>query len=234
MPPRPCARPRRNSPAPPATRWTALVGEDWGRRYGRPVRLGKNPTRPRTRINNTGEHARHLLEHLSRNHPSLPAGPQVQVLRRILVQNYPWDRAGRLRRCGEGFARDDFRIDFDRKEVTCPQGRTSADWHGRPCPTSSPTAAPLIVARFTKSQCRPCPVRAKCTSSRDSHRTVGFPPRELLEVQLRNRADQQDPVRHKRYAVRSGIEGTICEFAHGCGMRRCRARGRLRHTCSTC
>ncbi|MFF1798379.1 IS1182 family transposase, partial [Kitasatospora sp. NPDC058263] len=27
-----------------------LVDEDWGRRYGRPVRLGKNPTRPKTRI----------------------------------------------------------------------------------------------------------------------------------------------------------------------------------------
>ncbi|MFF1651288.1 transposase [Streptomyces sp. NPDC058240] len=29
---------------------TGLVNEDWGRRYGRPVRLGKNPTRPKTRI----------------------------------------------------------------------------------------------------------------------------------------------------------------------------------------
>ncbi|WP_406111675.1 IS1182 family transposase [Kitasatospora purpeofusca] len=324
-----------------------LVGEDWGRRYGRPVRLGRNPTRPKTRINTTGEDARRLLEHLSRKHPSLLAGPQVQVLRQILVQNYSWDPAGRLRwrddaegpglppsarrivspydptaryarrgqvtrwtgflahltetcssegpnvitdvatvsatsadtevlpgihtrlerrelrpdqhlvdggytslphleqaerehritvvgplpgnptrqhRRSEGFARDDFRIDFDRKEVVCPQGQTSAGWHG-PYPTSSPTAAPLIVARFTKSQCQPCPARAKCTSSHDSHRTVGFPPRELLELQQRNRADQQDPAWHKRYAVRSGIEGTINEFAHGHGMRRCRYRG---------
>ncbi|WP_246203674.1 transposase [Streptomyces tailanensis] len=29
-----------------------------------------------------------------------------------------------------------------------------------------------------------------------------------------------------RYAVRSGVEGTINEFAHGHGMRRCRYRGR--------
>ncbi|HYQ68790.1 transposase [Actinophytocola sp.] len=28
-----------------------LVDEEWGRRYGRPVRLGKNPTKPKTRIN---------------------------------------------------------------------------------------------------------------------------------------------------------------------------------------
>ena len=31
-----------------------LVDDEWGRRYGRPVRLGKNPTRPKTRINEAG------------------------------------------------------------------------------------------------------------------------------------------------------------------------------------
>ncbi|MFF7994607.1 IS1182 family transposase [Kitasatospora xanthocidica] len=324
-----------------------VVEEDWGHRYGRPVRLGKNPTRPKTRINTTGADARRLLEYLARNHPGLLDGPQVQVLRQILVQNYYWDTVGRLRwrdddddsglppsahrivspydptaryarrgqvtrwtgflahvtetcsndganvitdvatmpatsadtevlpgihtrlehrglrpdqhlvdggytslvhleqaerehritvvgplpgnpthqhRRGEGFARDDFRIDFDRLEVTCPQGQVSRGWHG-PYPTSSPTAAPLIVARFTKSQCQPCPVRAKCTTSRDAARNVGFPPRELHELQMRNRAEQQEPAWHKRYAVRSGIEGTICEFAHGHGMRHCRYRG---------
>ena len=40
-----------------------------------------------------------------------------------------------------------------------------------------------------------------------------------------NRADQQDPAWHKRYAVRSGVEGTVCELAHGHGMRHCRYRG---------
>ncbi|WP_211231877.1 transposase [Amycolatopsis balhimycina] len=84
------------------------------------------------------------------------------------------------------------------------------------------------MARFTKSQCQPCPVRAKCTTSRDSARNVGFPPRELLELQLRNRAERQEPAWHKRYAVRSGIEGTICEFARGHGMRRCRYRGQAK------
>jgi len=49
----------------------------------------------------------------------------------------------------------------------------------------------LIVARFTKGQCQPCPARAACTTSGDGKRTVGFPPRELYELQVRNRADQQ-------------------------------------------
>jgi hypothetical protein len=326
------------------------VDDDWGRRYGRPVRLGKNPTRPKTRMNEAGADARRLLEHLAARHPDLLRGSRVQVLRQVLVQNYHWDPAGRLRwrddegdsglppsaarivspydpaarysrrgqvtrwagylahvteTCAEdgpnvitdvatmpatsadtaavaeiharlahrgllpaghlvdggytslvhmeragrehqvtltgplpgnrtrqhrdqdGYARDDFRIDFDRREVTCPQGQVSRGWHG-PYPTSSPDAAPLIVAKFTRSQCQPCPVRAACTTSGDGKRTVGFPPRELLELQVRNRADQQDPAWHKRYAVRSGVEGTVGELANGHGMRHCRYRGQAK------
>lgn len=127
-------------------------------------------------------------------------------------------------RRNEGFDRDDFHIDFDRRQVTCPNGQVSAGWHG-PYPTSSPTAAPLIVARFTTSQCQPCPDRPRCTNSRA--RNVGFPPRELRDLQVRVRAEQQTPHWKARYAVRSGVEGTINEFAHGHGMRRCRYRGSL-------
>ncbi|MEU9615159.1 transposase [Streptomyces sp. NPDC048209] len=138
------------------------------------------------------------------------------------------DRCGanptRQHRQNEGFARDDFHIDYDRQQVTCPQGQVSAGWHG-PYPTSSPTAAPLIVARFTKSQCRPGPARTQCTSTADSARTVGFPPKELHDLQLRVRAEQQTPEWKTRYAVRSGVEGTVNEFAHGHGIRRCRYRG---------
>jgi transposase len=324
-----------------------LVDDEWGRRYGRPVRLGKNPTRPKTRMNDIGTDARLLLEHLAASFPGLLRGPQVEALRQVLVQNYYGDSSGRLRwredegdsglppsaarivspydpaaryarrgqvtrwtgylahvtetcsgdgpnvitdiatmpatsadtaavagihtrlehrgllpaehladggytslvhleragrehqvtltgplpgnptrqhRTQQGYARDDFRIDHDRQEVTCPQGQVSNGWHG-PYPTSSPDAAPLIVARFTKGQGQPCPARAACTTSGDGKRTVGFPPRELYELQVRNRADQQDPAWRRRYAVRSGIEGTVCEFAHGHGMRQCRYRG---------
>ncbi|GED83198.1 hypothetical protein TNCT6_02830 [Streptomyces sp. 6-11-2] len=130
----------------------------------------------------------------------------------------------RRQRQNEGFDRDDFHIDFDRRQVTCPRGQVSKGWHG-PYPTSSPTAAPLIVARSTKGQCQPCPDRTRCTSSRESSRNVGFPPRELRDLQVRVRSEQQTPERKARYAVRSGVEGTINEFAHGHGMRHCCYRG---------
>ncbi|MBE1602900.1 transposase [Streptomyces stelliscabiei] len=38
-------------------------------------------------------------------------------------------------------------------------------------------------------------------------------------------AEQQTPEWKARYAVRSGVEGTVNESAHGHGMRRCRYRG---------
>ncbi|MER5363338.1 IS1182 family transposase [Streptomyces sp. NPDC002785] len=328
-----------------------LVDEEWGRRYGRPVRLGKNPTRPKSRINTTGDDAARLLEHLYQHGAGRASGPRVQALRQIMVQHYYRDAAGRLlwrteedggpglppsslaivspydtsaryarhghiiswrgfsahltetcapdgpnvitdvattpvtthdsqvlpsihirlrrrgllpaehlvdsgytslvhleqaarehqvtvtgplpgnptrqHRRGGGFGRDDFHIDFDHRQVTCPQGQVSSSWHG-PYPTSSPTAAPLIVANFTKGQCRPCPTRVQCTSSSENARTVGFPPRELRDLQLRVRTEQQTPEWKTRYAVRSGVEGTVNEFAHGHGMRRCRYRGQDR------
>ncbi|WP_251061141.1 transposase [Streptomyces sp. ISL-100] len=76
---------------------TDLVDEEWGRRYGRPVRLGKNPTRPMTRILATGNDAFRLLERLQQHGAERAFGPRAQALRLIVVQNYYRDAAGRLR-----------------------------------------------------------------------------------------------------------------------------------------
>lgn len=74
-----------------------LVDEEWGRRYGRQVRLGKNPTRPKTRILAAGEDACRLLEHLQQHGPDRRLGLQAEALRQVVVQNYYRDAAGRLR-----------------------------------------------------------------------------------------------------------------------------------------
>ncbi|GHE63364.1 transposase [Streptomyces capitiformicae] len=74
-----------------------LIDEDWGRRYGRPVRLGKNPTKAKTRILATGNDAVRLLEHLYRHGADCTSGPRIQALRQIMAQNYHCDAAGHLR-----------------------------------------------------------------------------------------------------------------------------------------
>ena len=255
-------------------------------------------------MNEAGADARRLLEHLAASYPDLLRGPQVQALRQILVQNYHWDAAGRLRwrddegdaglppsaarivspydpaaryarrgqvtrwtgylahvtetcaddgpnvitdvatmpatsddrqalagiharlerrgllpgehlvdggytslvhmeragrehqvtltgplpgnptrqhRAQQGYARDDFRIDYDRQEVTCPQGQVSKGWHG-PYPTSSPDAAPLIVARFTKEPVPALPRQGRLHHLRRRQAHRGLPPARALRA----------------------------------------------------
>jgi len=76
---------------------TDVVTEDWGKRYGRQVRLGKNPSHPVTRAKTCGQDAHLLLEHLRNHAPGLQNGPQVEALRRIVLQNYWFNAAGQVR-----------------------------------------------------------------------------------------------------------------------------------------
>jgi Nucleotidyltransferase len=55
-------------------------------------------------------------------------------------------------RAGNGYARADFTIDYDRKTVTCPQGKTSATWTR--CTERGKDA---IVATFSARDCGSCP-----------------------------------------------------------------------------
>ena len=133
------------------------MDDDWGRRYGRPVRLGKHPARPKTRMNEAGADARRLLEHLAARCPDLLRGPRVEALRQILVQNYHRDPAGPAalaRRCGHaGLPPSAARIvsPYDPAARYSRRGQVTR-WTGYPAhvtetcaetaPTSSPTSPP--------------------------------------------------------------------------------------------
>ncbi|MFE5923529.1 transposase [Streptomyces sp. NPDC056468] len=120
--------------------------------------------------------------------------------------------------------RDDFHIDYDRQQVTCPRGQVSKGWHG-PYPTSSPTAAPLIVARFARSQCRPCPARTSAPPPAKAPEPWAFLHEYSATCKSVSAPSNRRLESRTRYAVRSGVEGTVNEFAYGHGMRRCRHRG---------
>jgi hypothetical protein len=105
-----------------------------------------------------------------------------------------------------GFTRDGVTTDFDRRQVTCPNGQTSTTW------LETPAMAPYTAARFASRQCAPCPDRPARTRGK-SARTVNFLPRHLHELQAGNRTDQQDPpleaalrhpVRRRRHHLRTG------------------------------
>ncbi|MEV6258549.1 transposase [Nocardia sp. NPDC051929] len=74
-----------------------LVDEEWGRRYGRPLRLDKTQLGPSPRSSPSARTLAKLLEHLKEHGPDYLSGPQVQVLRQIVLQNYCRGEKGGLR-----------------------------------------------------------------------------------------------------------------------------------------
>jgi transposase len=135
-------------------------------------------------------------------------------------------------RAGNGYARADFAVDYDRKTVTCPQGKTSASW--TPCTQRGKDA---IVATFSAGDCGPCPARSLCTSSGKNRRQLTVLPRDLAEAQAAARAAEKTIPFQADYARRAGVEGTMHQAASH-GARRARYRGlpktRLDHIYMAC
>ena len=127
-------------------------------------------------------------------------------------------------RAGHGYDLPHFHIAWDRREVTCPQGKTSVTWRaGR-----DSAGAPRIYARFGRADCGACPVRRQCTPAQDARRTVYFQPRELYEALSAARARMRDPAWQRRYHVRAGIEGTLSQGVRTFGLRRSRYVGQAK------
>lgn len=119
-----------------------------------------------------------------------------------------------------GFTVDDFTIDWEGEQVTCPGGKTTTRWN----PDRSPEGTPVIRVRFNGGQCRPCSVREQCTTS-SLGRRLTVRPREEHEALRQARAEQDTETWKDRYKTRAGVEGTISQGVQRCGLRRSRYRG---------
>jgi transposase len=107
----------------------------------------------------------------------------------------------------EGYEQRHFTIDWDRKQATCPQGKTSVMWRtGR-----DKDGVPRIGAVFSRTDCGSCAVRQGCTSAKDARRVIYFHPRPEYEALNAARARMNDPAWQERYHVRAGVEGTISQ-----------------------
>jgi transposase len=133
-------------------------------------------------------------------------------------------------RAGAGYARADFTVDYDTQTVTCPQGKTAANW--TPC---TQHGKDTIVATFSISDCGPCPARSQCTSGK--RRQLSLLPRGLAEAQAAARTAETTIPFQADYARRAGVEGTMHQAASH-GARRARYRGlpktRLDHIYMAC
>jgi transposase len=94
----------------------------------------------------------------------------------------------------ETFAKDQFRIDLDQHLVTCPQGKTAKIYQPR---RTRPAASGERVARFSLSDCEPCPLREQCSPS--SRRQIRISRREdLRQAALAQLADPAEREHLKR------------------------------------
>ena len=136
----------------------------------------------------------------------------------------------RQARAGEGFSASGFAVDWEERQVACPEGRTSASW----TPAVGRGHNPAIKVEFSVTDCRSCPSRTRCTTGR--RRSITLRPREqdLASQEARSREGAEEF--RAGSARRAGIEGAISEGVRAHGLRRSRyagtARTHVRHLAS--
>ena len=124
-------------------------------------------------------------------------------------------------KAGQGFDVDHFHIDWQRQQVSCPQGHLSQKWL-----TIHPsTSDPVIHVLFAKTDCQACPVRALCTHTEKNPRALTLYPQPIQEALQAARQRQMTPAFKAQYAIRAGIEGTLSEGIRAHDLRRSRYIG---------
>ncbi|MFI6663321.1 IS1182 family transposase, partial [Streptomyces sp. NPDC050523] len=141
----------------------------------------------------------------------------ITLLGPVLADN------SRQAKAASGFDKTAFTIDWVNEQAICPRGATSTSWT-----KLNISGHTYLQARFAERDCRPCPDRARCTSSATHSRSIAVLPRPLHEIQMRNRLDQQTEQWQRRYAIRAGIEATLSQNVRAHGLRRARYRGLAR------
>jgi hypothetical protein len=96
------------------------------------------------------------------------------------------------------FTKADFRIDFDRGQLTCPNDVVMPFEPGR-------------SVHFPKAACAACLLRVRCTTS-STGRSVAVHPDEALLVELRHR--QQTPHGRARLRERTKVEHSLAHIGH--------------------
>jgi len=121
----------------------------------------------------------------------------------------------------QGFAGACFALDWDAKQVVCPQGQPSRVWSA-----SVDTAGQAVIhVQFDRTVCGACRVRTACTKAKTGPRTLKLRPQPQYAVLQRARQYQTTDDFKQRYRVRAGVEGTIAQGVQAFDLRYARYRG---------
>ncbi len=122
---------------------------------------------------------------------------------------------------GNGFDISHFIVDWQRLEVTCPEGKKSSTLK----PQVDGRGNNLLGAAFRKADCMQCPSLTLCTKAQTKRRTINLKPQELHEALQQARRREGTTEFKEEYKKRAGIEGTISQAVRAFGMRRTRYIG---------
>lgn len=123
-------------------------------------------------------------------------------------------------RASEGFAAADFLLDWDRQQVTCPRGQTSARWVEG---TARDTA--IVTVTFARATCAACSDRARCTKSPTAPRSLKLRSRPAHQALVARRQEQATAAFRELSAPRAGIEGGLSQAIRRTDLRHARYVG---------
>ena len=116
---------------------------------------------------------------------------------------------------------EQFTVDWEQRQVCCPQGKWAASWHER----VEQDGTPYIIASFSRQDCHACPTRPLCTQAQQQGRRLRLPPQDQYEALTAARAWYASEEGSERYKQRAGVEGTLSQGVRAFGLRRTRYRG---------
>ncbi len=123
---------------------------------------------------------------------------------------------------GKGFALKDFIIDWENRQVICPNGKIGKNWS-----TANFDGKAKYRVRFKSSDCLTCDKKNDCTKSK-KWRVVSFAGREEQEFLEKSQSTSQSAEWRNLYQERAGIEGTISQSVRGYGLRQTRYIGKAK------
>lgn len=124
-----------------------------------------------------------------------------------------------------GYDASQFTINWEARQVTCPNGQTSVKWVEN---CEDRTGNAVIHVAFAATTCGPCPSRPLCTRSQREGRSMQLRPQAQHEALQQARAEALTEAFKQQYHIRWGVEGTISQAVRAFELRQTRYRGLLK------
>ena len=118
------------------------------------------------------------------------------------------------------FGTDQFAIDWEKKQIRCPEGKLSEAWGEY----ETEKMGKYVRARFSAKECQACSAKANCFNSKTRGRQLTLRRHEAYQMLEQMRQETKSEKGKENYKRRAGIEGTISQAVRGFGLRKTRYR----------